>query len=896
MNEEANHWIEDACRSLETGWKPVLPYDITNSLLNCGRIFASIEPMQACFRSGLMAVLLWQGWAASVCPAAGGSADLGVSPSGGIFASNVTVVITSSLPIVRFTLDGSTVTTNAPPYTAPVLISNSCLLLARGFSSNGVAGEMVAEGFSLLDTNFPDFKSTLPLVVIDTFGRVITSGTNIGAAVRVMDTGTNGVAALRGATDFAGRAGVKLRGYSSLRYPKKSLALETRDEAGEEMKAALLGFPKESDWVLYAPYMDKSLLRDVLAYEWSNRMGHYASRTRFVEVFVNETTNRLARSHYAGVYVLEEKMKRGDHRVNIHKLAPVNNTEPEISGGYIFKKDHLDEVEGKEAAVAALATAPPAAPTRIPRGWHRSGFPTGLGGFPADPAGLEAVWFEPPETNSVIVTNVVAVTNVAWFTNLFPVTTVAVTTNIHAVRTFTWTTNVLPVTNVTMLTNVFTGTNVVSLTNVATVTNVAAVPNVAPFTGQVMFTNRVSFTNVALFTNVTVTTNIASLTNVTLTTNVTTLAAVGSKTNLVPSTNVTTVAGVLAVTNIAWFTNLTVATTVDLPVPPSPVARPAPLLSVLVNSGQGFVSSRTNAFFFVEPKHERITAEQRAWLSNFVNRFEAALYGPDFRNPTNGYAAFIDADSFIDHHLIVETTKNIDGYRFSTFFTKDRGGKLKMEPIWDWNLALGNAKGRDGHLPEYWYWPQLDDKQYSWFRQLFEDPDFAQRYVDRWAELRTNVLVTSNLLARVDQLAALLQEPAARNFERWPILGTTAGMEYPTFKTWPEEVAYLKDWIAKRLAWINAQFIPPPALAVAESAVAGGSPLSLTGAVGRIYFTLDGSDPRAPGGTVSASAQAYQLPVRLNGEARLVARVQNETRWSSPLRARLVIKPSESGN
>jgi hypothetical protein len=356
------------------------------------------------------------------------------------------------------------------------------------------------------------------------------------------------------------------------------------------------------------------------------------------------------------------------------------------------------------------------------------------------------------------------------------------------------------------------------------------------------------------------------------------------------------VAGVTAVTNIAWFTNLTVATTVDMPVPPSPVPKPVPLLTLLVESGQGFVTSRTNVFFFVEPKHERITAEQRAWLSNYVNRFEAALHGPDFRDPTNGYAAFIDADSFIDHHLIVEATKNIDGYRFSTFYTKDRGGKLKMEPIWDWNLSLGNARGRDGYVPEYWYWPQLDDKQYSWFRRLFDDPDFGQRYMDRWAELRANVFATSNLLARVDQFAALLKEPAARNFERWPILGTTAGLEYPTFKTWPEEVNYLKEWIVKRMSWMDAQFVRPPALAVAESAVTGGSPLSLTGAVGRIYFTLDGSDPRAPGGGVSPAAQAYQLPVRLNGEAKLVARVQNDTRWSSPLRARFVIKPSESGN
>ena len=49
-----------------------------------------------------------------------------------------------------------------------------------------------------------------------------------------------------------------------------------------------------------------------------------------------------------------------------------------------------------------------------------------------------------------------------------------------------------------------------------------------------------------------------------------------------------------------------------------------------------------------------------------------------YRDPTNGYAKYIDVDSFIDHHIIVELTKNIDGFRISTYYTKDRLGKIKM--------------------------------------------------------------------------------------------------------------------------------------------------------------------------------------------------------------------------
>src|SRR5205085_1624007 len=99
----------------------------------------------------------------------------------------------------------------------------------------------------------------------------------------------------------------------------------------------------DHDWVLYAPYPDKTLLRDVLAYELSNKLGHYAARTRFVEVFINDSTNALARAHYLGVYVLEEKVKIAPHRVAIHKMTSKDNAGSEITGSYLFKKDHMDK-------------------------------------------------------------------------------------------------------------------------------------------------------------------------------------------------------------------------------------------------------------------------------------------------------------------------------------------------------------------------------------------------------------------------------------------------------------------------------------------------------------------------------------------------------------------------
>ena len=193
------------------------------------------------------------------------------------------------------------------------------------------------------------------------------------------------------------------------------------------------------------------------------------------------------------------------------------------------------------------------------------------------------------------------------------------------------------------------------------------------------------------------------------------------------------------------------------------------------------------------------------------------MYGPNFTDPKRGYRAFIEPGSFIDHHIIVEATKNVDGFRFSTFYHKDRNGRVKMGPLWDWNLSFGNANGKEGWLPENWLWPQLDDQQYTWFRRLFDDPDFAQAYVDRWAELRKSVLATPRVLARIDEFASELDEAQERNFERWPILGHAVAPNWFVGSSYDEEVQWMAEWIEARLTWMDRQFVAAPETVVKKS-------------------------------------------------------------------------------
>jgi hypothetical protein len=106
---------------------------------------------------------------------------------------------------------------------------------------------------------------------------------------------------------YRGRVGIETRGHSSQRFPKRSYAIELRDARGEDRKVALLGMPADGDWVLYAPYNDKTLMRNVVAYETAAAFGRYAPRTRFVELRLN--------GRYRGVYVLTERPELGGDRV-----------------------------------------------------------------------------------------------------------------------------------------------------------------------------------------------------------------------------------------------------------------------------------------------------------------------------------------------------------------------------------------------------------------------------------------------------------------------------------------------------------------------------------------------------------------------------------------------------
>ena len=289
----------------------------------------------------------------------------------------------------------------------------------------------------------------------------------------------------------------------------------------------------------------------------------------------------------------------------------------------------------------------------------------------------------------------------------------------------------------------------------------------------------------------------------------------------------------------------------------------------------GFRTGEGNHFSYVEPDPEDMSREQMNWIANHMRRFEQALNGPDFRDPKRGYAAYLDVDAFIDQHWLIEMSKNIDGFRYSAYVHKDRGGKLRAGPAWDWNLSFGNANYYDGSDPTGWYTQVLRESEICWFRRLSEDPEFMQRAIDRWGELRAGVLSTSRVLSRVDELAAQLKEAQARNFRRWPIMGRRVHPNDFVGDTYEEEIKWMKQWIQRRLSWMDSQFVAAPTVHESNGA------LTLKGGSGKIYYTLDGSDPRLAGGAVSTKARVYQNPIAIGSDLSVSARCQSKGGWSA---------------
>lgn len=230
------------------------------------------------------------------------------------------------------------------------------------------------------------------------------------------------------------------------------------------------------------------------------------------------------------------------------------------------------------------------------------------------------------------------------------------------------------------------------------------------------------------------------------------------------------------------------------------------------NDGSGATQALQKiAFLYEYPDPEDIEPEEKAYIKRYFADFEDALMSGNFADPTMGYRQYIDVASFIDFFILNELSHNVDAYRISTFMHKDKGHKLKMGPIWDFNLAFGNANYCRGETTNDWayqfnsYCPGDGLRVPFWWPRLLEDNSFVSELQARWASLRTTILAAENLTATIDKHVKRLQHSGSidKNFERYDVLGTYVWPNFFIADSYEEELTYTQSWLSERMAWMD---------------------------------------------------------------------------------------------
>ncbi|MEO0468067.1 MAG: lamin tail domain-containing protein [Bacteroidota bacterium] len=247
---------------------------------------------------------------------------------------------------IHYTLDGSTPETSDPLYTTPIPINSITTIKAKVFYLGGGSSDEVVHRYIPINADVQSFETDLPLLLIETFGADLNNKNSTHSAFFTLTEQhpVSGRTKIIDQPEVASRVSMQVRGSSSSNFAKKQWKFEIQDEQGNDFATSLLGMPSESDWVLYNPgNYDRALVNNAFIYDLANRMGHYAPRTRFVEVYINNNGGTdLNQSDYYGIYLLVEKIKRDDDRTDVEKLLSTDNTAPEVTGGYVLKIDRKD--------------------------------------------------------------------------------------------------------------------------------------------------------------------------------------------------------------------------------------------------------------------------------------------------------------------------------------------------------------------------------------------------------------------------------------------------------------------------------------------------------------------------------------------------------------------------
>ena len=220
---------------------------------------------------------------------------------------------------------------------------------------------------------------------------------------------------------------------------------------------------------------------------------------------------------------------------------------------------------------------------------------------------------------------------------------------------------------------------------------------------------------------------------------------------------------------------------------------------VFFQSSQPNLWSDKNVFNIKEPGLD-YESDEFNLIKDHIDNFEAALFSENFDDPDSGYRAYIDLDSFIDWYIVNEISKNQDAASYSSiYFNYIPGEKIKMGPVWDFDLGFGNVNYSQAEFPEG-FWIKSGN---PWYKRMFEDSYFRNLVKQRFNYFYSNLNIINS---KITDFESYISKSQKKNFELYPDLLD------PTKEAWPvparfdnhhDYVEYLKTWLETRMVWLK---------------------------------------------------------------------------------------------
>ncbi|MBQ7707300.1 MAG: CotH kinase family protein [Lachnospiraceae bacterium] len=232
-----------------------------------------------------------------------------------------------------------------------------------------------------------------------------------------------------------------------------------------------------------------------------------------------------------------------------------------------------------------------------------------------------------------------------------------------------------------------------------------------------------------------------------------------------------------------------------------------------------------NGMLFINDEPNAIdegTGEQIDYIRDYVQQTEDVICSDDFKDKNGkSYTEYIDIDSMINYWWVQCFSSNPDAFvTSSTFFYKERGGKLYFGPLWDFDYAWGNRTYNGPSERPVDRFEQVDSSmeiQYLWYHKLMNDPEYVEAMKESWKEVDAKLEELTKDGGIIDQYYDEIKTSAYYNYERWNYSlldaisreeGNNSLLDFELEDNYDfkAEIEYLKDWINRRREWINENF------------------------------------------------------------------------------------------